>query len=182
MHVSLDGFVGGPKGELDWVHVDKDIFNYTGALTTEADIALYGRVTYDMMEAYWPTAANKPDASPHDIQHSDWYNKTEKVVISKSLKGKTLSNTRIISDNIAEEVSHLKEGTGKNILIFGSPSAAQTLMLENLIDDYWLFVNPVLLGQGIPLFKNIKEKIKLKLAFEHAFSSGVVCLHYQTIH
>ena len=179
MHTSLDGFVGGPNGEMDWINVDEEMFDYAGGRTKEADTALYGRVTYQMMESYWPTAADQPGATKHDIEHSSWYNKVTKMVVSKTMKGVSLPNTKIISDNLVKEIIKLKQGTGKNIVMFGSPSVAHSLMTENLIDDYWLFVNPILLGQGIPLFKGIRDRTKLKLAKANAFSSGVVCLHYE---
>ena len=179
MHVSLDGFVAGPNGEIDWIKVDDEIFDYAGARTQEADTALYARKTWELMEGYWPTAADKPNATKHDIEHSNWYKKVNKIVISKSMQGKSLPNATIISDNIPAAISKLKQGTGKEIVIFGSPSLGQQLTAENLVDDYWLFVNPVLLGQGIPLFKDIKNRATLKLVVATAFSSGVVCLHYE---
>lgn len=179
MHVSLDSFVAGPNGEMDWINIDDEMFDYAGKQTDEADTALYGRVTYQMMESYWPTAGDKPNASKHDKQHSAWYNKVAKVVVSKTLQQENLKNTIIISDNIPAEIIKLKQVTGKNILMFGSPAVGHTLMAENLVDDYWLFVNPVLLGQGIPMFKNIKEKTKLQLVESTTFKSGVVSLHYK---
>ena len=181
MHVSLDGFVAGPNGELDWAKVDDEMFEYAGHRTNESDLALYGRVTFDMMEGYWPTAADQPNPSKHDIEHSTWYMKVEKVVLSRSMKGKKLPNTLIVSDNIADEVNRLKRVVGEEIIIFGSPSATNTLMQENLVDEFWIFVNPILLGQGIPFFKNLKQKTNLKLIKSHAFSSGVVCLHYEKV-
>jgi dihydrofolate reductase len=180
MHTSIDGFVAGPNGEMDWINVDNEIFEYANKLTDGADTALYGRVTYQMMESYWPTAAMQPNATKHDVDHSTWYNKVAKVVLSKTMEGANLTNTNIISNNVTDEVIKLKQATGKNILIFGSPTAVHSLMPENLIDDYWLFVNPIILGQGIPLFKDIKDKTKLKLVTSNVFSSGVVCLHYET--
>lgn len=181
MHVSLDGFVAGPNGEMDWITVDDEIFDYAGNRTDNSDLALYGRVTFDMMEGYWPTAANQPNASKHDIEHSRWYNNVDKIVISKTLKGKTIKNTRIISDNVGAEVQKIKQGPGKEIIIFGSPGAAHTLMGEDLIDEYWVFVNPILVGKGIPLFENIRNRTNLKLVKSHAFTCGVVCLHYERI-
>jgi dihydrofolate reductase len=181
MHVALDGFVAGPGGEMDWINVDDEIFDYAGERTNEADTALYGRVTYQMMESYWPTAAEQANATRHDIEHSNWYNKVTKVVLSRTMKGQQVKNTSIISENIAANINALKQQPGKDIIIFGSPSAAHLLMQENLIDDLWLFVNPVVLGQGIPLFKDVKGPLKLKLLKNVAFSSGVVCLHYERI-
>ncbi len=179
MHVSLDGLVAGPNGEINWVTVDEEIFDYAGDRTDHSDTALYGRVTYDMMEAYWPTAADGPNPTKHAKHHSAWYKKVPKIVLSHTLKGKDLNNTTIINDNLASEINKLKQADGKEIIIFGSPSAVHALAGEDLIDEYWLFVNPVLLGQGIPMFKNIKHRTQLKLVKSHAFSNGVVCLHYE---
>ncbi len=179
MHVSVDGFVAGPNGEMDWIHVDDEIFDYAGYMTDDADTALYGRVTYQMMDNYWPTAADNPNASKHDIQHSTWYNSVEKVVFSKTLSESKLNNIRIISDDINDEIQKIKNRNGKNILMFGSATAAHSLMQYNLIHEYWLFVNPVLLGEGIPLFKNVNDKIALKLGEARAFASGVVGLNYK---
>jgi len=179
MHVSLDGFVAGINGEMDWIKVDDEIFDYVGDRTNFADTALYGRVTYQMMEGYWPTAADQPNASKHDIQHSAWYKKVDKVILSKSMEGQQLPNTMIISDDIEYRVKALKQQSGKEIIIFGSPSASHTLLQYGLVDEFWLFVNPVLLGQGIPLFKNIQQATELKLVTSKAFASGVVCLNYQ---
>jgi dihydrofolate reductase len=179
MHTTLDGFVAGTNGEMDWINVDEEIFDYASDRTDHADTALYGRVTYQMMDGYWPTAADQPNATKHDIEHSRWYNRVTKVILSKTLKGADGPKTKIISDNVGKQVVQLKQSTTKDILIFGSPSACHSLMQENLIDDYWLFVNPILLGQGIPLFKGIKDRAKLKLLTTHAFPSGVVCLHYE---
>ncbi len=179
MHTSLDGFVAGTKGEMDWIHVDEELFDYAGNRTNEADLALYGRVTFEMMEGYWPTAANQPNASRHDIEHSTWYNKVQKVVLSKTLDASKFKNTKVISENLAKEVNQLKNDIGSEIIIFGSPSAGHSLMAENLIDEFWVFVNPIVLGQGIPMFKD--KRMKLKLLKSKAMDSGVVCLHYARV-
>jgi dihydrofolate reductase len=181
MHTSLDGFVAGPKGEMDWIHVDTEMFEYAGRQTDEADTALYGKVTYGMMEAYWPTAGEQPNASQHDIQHSSWYNQVQKVVISTTMNEEGLKNTRVIGKDIPAELSRLKEGEGKNIIVFGSPSVCHILMQHKLVDQYWLFVNPILLGRGIPMFKDIGERQTLKLASHNIFQSGVACLHYDKV-
>ncbi|MCW3110983.1 MAG: dihydrofolate reductase [Segetibacter sp.] len=178
MHVSVDGFVAGPNGEMDWINVNEEMFDVAGQQTNEADTALYGRVTYQMMQSYWPTAGDQPGATKHDIEHSAWYNKVKKVVLSKTMKEAELTNTKVISENSSGEVRKLKQEPGKNILIFGSPTAAHSLMENNLIDDYWLFINPVLLGKGIPLFTALTDRIKLKLVTSKVFAAGVVCLHY----
>ena len=178
MHISLDGFVAGPKGELDWVKVDEEIFDYVEKRISEGDTALYGRVTYEMMENYWPKAGEQPNATKHAIEHSKWYNKIHKIVLSKTMKGAGLSNTTIISDNLSERINKIKQQGSKEILLFGSPTATHSLIQQSLIDGYWLFVNPIILGRGIPLFVGIKDKIKLKLSSTRQFTSGVTELNY----
>ena len=178
MHISLDGFVAGPNGEMNWIKVDEEIFDYVGKRIAETDTALYGRVTYDMMEGYWPTAGNAPTASKHDIEHSAWYKKAHKIVLSKTMKGAELPNTTIISDNLAASINDIKQQEGPEIALFGSPTATHALMEQGLIDGYWLFVNPVILGQGIPLFTGNKDKVKLQLLSTRQFTSGVTELNY----
>lgn len=179
MHTSLDGFVAGPKGEMDWIKVDDEIFDFAGNRTDNSDNALYGRVTWEMMDAYWPEAGDKPGASKHAKHHSAWYNKVNKTVLSRTMKNEKREKTRFIGDNVDTEIKKLKATTGKEIMIFGSPGATHSLMALNLVDELWLFVNPVLLGKGIPMFEGIKDIKQLKLLKSHQFSSGVVCLHHE---
>ncbi len=178
LHTSLDGFVAGPKGEMNWIHVDNEIFEYAGMMTDAADTAMYGRVTYDIMENYWPEAANKPGASSHDIHHSRWYNKVNKVVMSRTLTNNPRKKLEVINGDIPSEINKLKQLPGKNLQMFGSPSASHTLMQHDLVDEYWIFVNPIIIGEGIPLASGLKSPLKLKLLSSKTFSSGVVGLHY----
>ncbi|GET24286.1 dihydrofolate reductase family protein [Prolixibacter sp. NT017] len=181
MHISLDGFVAGPNGEMDWINVDEEIFDYVGERISEGDTALYGRVTYQMMEDYWPTAGDKPTASKHDVEHSKWYNQVHKIVLSKSMKDADLPDTTIISDNLTARINEIKQshdGGSKEILLFGSPTATHSLIQLDLIDGYWLFVNPIILGRGIPLFAGIKDRTKLNLVTTRPFTSGVTELNY----
>jgi dihydrofolate reductase len=184
MHISLDGFVAGPNGEMDWIKANQEIFDYVGKRISEGDTALYGRVTYQMMENYWPTAGDKPTATRHDIEHSKWYSKVHKVVLSRTMKDAGLAgltNTKIISDNLSDSINEIKQssnGESKDILLFGSPTATHSLIQLNLIDGYWLFVNPIILGRGIPLFADIKDKIKLNLLTTRQFTCGVTELNY----
>jgi dihydrofolate reductase len=159
--------------------VDDEVFAYAGGRTNEGDLALYGRKTFEMMEGYWPTAAQKPGATAHDVEHGNWYNRVTKVVLSRTLKGRDLTRTKIVSENVGPQIAALKRAPGKDILVFGSPGAAQSLMAEDLIDDYWLFVNPILLGTGVPLFRGAQRRSSLHLRESRALTSGVVCLHYE---
>ena len=181
MHSSLDGFAAGAKREMNWIHVDQEIFDYVEERIAKTNTALYGRATFQMMENYWPTAADKPNASRHDIEHSKWYGDVHKIVLSTSMSDRVLANTTIISDHQSEKLNEIKRSTtngDEDILLFGSPTATHSLMQRNLIDGYWLFVNPVILGRGVPLFAAIKDKVGLKLLNTRRFTSGVTELNY----
>lgn len=179
MHCSLDGFAAGPQGEMNWIRVDQEIFDFVEERIATTNTALYGRATFQMMESYWPTAADQPGATKHDKVHSVWYKNAHKVVLSNTLHEADFKNTTVIGKDFTTRLPKIKEETKGDILLFGSPSTAHALLAENLIDECWIFVNPVLLGEGIPVFKNIKAKESLKLLKTHAFSSGVVCLSYE---
>src|SRR6478736_8267018 len=102
MHTSLDGFVAGLNGEMDWINLDDAMFDFVATMTDQADTALYGRVTYEMMQSYWPTAGDQPNASKHDKEHSAWYKKVPKVVLSTTMSKEGLDNTTVISEKLVE--------------------------------------------------------------------------------
>lgn len=181
MHSSLDGYVAGTNGEMNWIKHDEALFDFVGTMTEKADTALYGKNTFQMMEGYWPTAADQPNASKHDKEHAAWYKAVHKIVLSTSLNESQFKNTKVISKNIAEEITAIKEAPGKNILIFGSPAASHSLLDLGLIDEFWIFMNPILLGKGMPLFKNIHTQINLRLVESKTFACGVIALHYEKI-
>jgi len=181
MHQSLDGFAAGTKGEMNWIHVDDEIFDFVEERIGKTDTAIYGRKTFEMMEGYWPTAGDEPDASKHDKVHSAWYKKAHKVVLSNTMNQASFTNTTVIGKDYAAALRKLKQETTGEMLLFGSPSTAHALLAENLVDECWLFVNPVLLGEGIPVFKGIKQRQSLKLLKTHVFSSGVVCLGHEVV-
>jgi dihydrofolate reductase len=181
MHVSLDGFVCGPNGEMDWIQFSDELWDYVTDITDSADTALFGEVTYHMMEDYWPTAATQPGASKHDIDHASWVNNVPKIAFSKTLQEVHWDGARIVHDHIAEEMQKLKSEPGKNLLMIGSPGLAHSFMDLGLIDEFRLNINPVVIGSGKPLFKDVKEKMNLKLVGEKTFGNGVVGLHYELI-
>jgi dihydrofolate reductase len=178
MHVSLDGFVAGPNGEMDWIRFDDQLVDDVAELTATADTALFGRVTYQMMEGYWPTAADSPDATKHDIEHAHWVNNAPKIVFSRTLEKVEWQHSRIVRDHIPEEIARLKQQSGKNLLMIGSTATAHTFMQLGLIEEYRINVNPVVLGSGIPLFAGIQDAINLQLVQAKTYASGVVGLHY----
>ncbi|HYD20544.1 MAG TPA: dihydrofolate reductase family protein [Flavipsychrobacter sp.] len=176
-HISIDGFVGGPKGEMDWIGFNDELFDFVGAFTQTANTALYGRKTFEMMDAYWPTAAKEENATKHAREHSAWYNRVNKLVLSNTMVGKDRDKLRFINEGMLQEVSDAKQKG--NVMLFGSPSTVHTLFAHNLVDEIYLFVNPVLLGNGIPLFKGINEQQNWKPEGNRFFERcNVLCVHY----
>ena len=178
-HVSLDGFLAGPNGEMDWIHVEEELWDYVAALTKSADTAVFGRVTYQMMEGYWPTAAENPGATRHDIDHAQWVNNATKLVFSRTIEDVSWENTRVVSGDIAGTIREMKAQPGANLLMIGSAGLAREFLRLRLIDELWLNVNPVILGSGIPLFDEQSGRTDLKLASSRIFESGVVGLCYE---
>ncbi len=180
MHVSLDGFVATSRGEMDWITIDDEIFSDAIMLADNADTALFGRVTYQMMESYWPTVLLNDSSTELELQHAKWMENTSKIVFSETLERVEWKNTRLINKNIPQEIVRLKQYPGKKLMIFGSPGLTHSFMRWDLIDEYRININPVILGEGIPMF-NIHSRIGLKLIGTKIFRSGVVGLHYKTI-
>lgn len=179
MHVSLDGFVAAPNGEMDWIIMDDEIFKDAIDLASTTDTALYGRTTYQMMAAYWPTVLSNPLSNELELHHASWVECVHKIVFSKTLEKAEWNNTRLIKENVAEKILALKKQPGKNMMIFGSPKLTHSFMQMNLIDAYRINVNPVVLGNGTPLFKNIHQQLTLELLETKKFSSGVVGFYYE---
>ena len=177
IHLSLDGFTAGPNGEMDWIVYNDEMEQYSYSLHNTTDAAIYGRVTYQMMEGYWPTVLTNPSAGS-ELAHAKWLDTATKIVASKTLDNVTWKNTVVIRDNIAEEMAKIKQQPGKDLWLLGSPTLAQTFMRLGLIDEYRINVNPVVLGRGKRLFDNLDQQLKLKLLEARTFACGVVGLRY----
>jgi dihydrofolate reductase len=178
VNITLDGFVATADGGLDWTIVDEEMWTHTNELFSGTDTTLFGRVTYQGFEQAWPAIGANPDSPKTMTDFAAWIENVEKIVFSKSLERVTWHNSRIIKDRIPEEVAKLKAQSGKDIVIMGSPSVTQTFLNFGLLDELQLNINPVLLSQGIPLFKDIAKRHNLNLVTTKRFGSGVVSLHY----
>ena len=172
--VSLDGFIEGPHGEIDWCIMDADMgFN---EFLNDIDTILYGRKSYDLWGQYTPgNEASDMEREIWELVHSK-----KKYVFSKSLT-KIDNKVMVISDNISEEVDKIKKEPGKGIWLYGGASLITTFIDLGLVDEYRLSVHPVILGAGKPLFIDIKQRLGLKLVDTRTFSSGVVQLCYHPI-
>jgi dihydrofolate reductase len=177
-HMSLDGFAGDINGGLSFLSYDGELQEYAAELVKTVGAPLYGKTTYQLMEGYWPTVLNNPNADKHALEHAQWVHQIPKVVFSTSLESVSWNNTTLIRDNVVEEVGKLKQEPGKDLVIFGSPGLAKSFMNLGLIDEYKLTLHPVILGNGISLFDNNTTISSLKLLDTKTLGSGVVTLHY----
>jgi dihydrofolate reductase len=181
VHTSLDGFVAGEKGEFDSFNPGPDNLDFVCSLTDGADAALAGRISYEMLDSYWPTAGDKKDATASEKKYSDWYNASEKIVLSETLSENKPGNVTVVGDDIKEKIIRIKNKKGKNILMFGSPTAFQSLNKLDLIDEYWVINYPVIFGKGIPFFTLAQMPRKLKTLNTRQLSNGEIATHYKVV-
>lgn len=179
MHVSLDGYASDSNGGLGWIPYNEELEKYAEEVVAEVGSPVYGRTTYQMMESYWPTVLDDPNASRHGMEHAQWLQDVKKIVISGTMDKAEWNNTMLIKDKIAEEIKALKEQPGKNLVIFGSPGAAKTLLELGLIDEFLLTICPVVLGSGKSVFDGGVEKIRLKLLSSRTLKSGIIATRYE---
>ncbi len=171
--MTLDGFCDHTAGIAD-----DELHQHYNELLSNADTLLYGRITYQLMESYWPTVVKNPTGNKPMDEFAVLIDNIPKIVFSHTLKNVDWKNAMLAKKDIKEEVLELKQQSGKNILV-GSPSLIVALMQLDLIDEYQLCVHPVILGNGLPLFKNINDRINLKLLKTKTFGSGAIVLYYE---
>ena len=184
IHLSLDGFAAGPNDELDWISYDNELEQDAHSLHDLTDAVIWGRRTYEGMAGYWLTVPGNPNSSPAELEHARFLDNATKIVVSRTLDHidwNNTTNTVLIKDNIAEQINAIKQQPGKDIWFLGSANLAQTFMQLDLIDEYRVNINPVVLGVGKPLFANVTRNFPLKLLGSKTFQSGVVALRYEPI-
>jgi dihydrofolate reductase len=175
MGVSLDGFIAGPGGEIDWGAPDEELHRFHNQLVRETGTQLCGRRLYEVM-LYWETAEENPAAPEHELEFARIWKETPRVVFSTTLE-KVEGNARLLKNDVAEEVARLKEEPGKELAVGGAGLASGLIKL-GLVDEYRLFVSPVVLGAGTPYFPPLEERIELELVESRTFGSRVVYLRY----
>jgi dihydrofolate reductase len=174
MSVSVDGFIESANGDISWGSPDPEVAQHVIDRENAIDTHLYGRRLYETMFPYWQNAAEGPSATKFDIDYARIWKEKKKIVFSKSLT-QVGGNCELFKGSISEEISKLKAQPGKDMFV-GGPDLASTFMKLGLIDEYWLYVNPFLLGSGKPMFPHSGDRIDLKLLETHRFGSGVVLL------
>ncbi len=178
MGVSLDGFIAGPDGEIDWGAPDEELHRFHNEQARETGAQLCGRRLYEVMR-YWETAEENPSAPEHELEFARIWNETQKIVFSKTLE-RVEGSARLVRDNAAEEVARLKGQPGRDLAV-GGAGLASTFIRRGLIDEYRLFVSPVVLGGGTPYFPAVDARIDLELVETRTFASRVVYLRYRRV-
>ena len=176
MHVSFDGFAAGPKGEMDWITMDQEIFEYVSKYISNVGTGIYGPKTFQMMEGYWPDVLENPESGDLEIKHAKWYQSAKKIVCSRTLKDLENKEAHLVSD-VEEGIKRLKQESENDLMVFGSPRLSQSLARLDLFDEYIVNVNPALIGGGIRMFEDL-PRTKLNLMSVTKFNSGVVGFHY----
>ena len=177
VQMSVDGFVAGPNGELDWMtwNWSDDIKNYVTELHDTVDTILLGRKMTDGFVKHWQSVEPRTEEYPFAKKMVDY----PKVVFTKTLNKSEWKNTTLAKGNLSEEVNSLKNQSGKDIIVYGGAGFVSSLIKENLIDEYYLFINPTVIGKGMEIFYRVEDKMKLKLANSFAFKCGIVVNKYE---
>jgi len=173
MNMTLDGFCNHEA-----MSADEEIHQHYNELLSNADTLIYGRITYQLMESYWPTVVKNPTGNKPMDEFAVLIGNISKIVYSRTLQHVDWKNTTLKKEVIQEEILELKQQTSKNIVV-GSPGLIVALTHLDLIDEYQLGVQPTVLGSGLPLFKNIRDRIDLKLLKTKTFGCGAVMLYYE---
>ncbi len=173
INMTLDGFCDHTA-----VIADEEIHQHYNELLHKADTLLFGRITYQLMESYWPSVVKNPTGNKPMDEFAVLIDNISKVVFSRTLKNIDWKNTTLKKEVVREEVLDLKRQEGKNIVV-GSPSLIVALTQLNVIDEYQLVVHPIVVGRGLLLFKNIKDKVDLTLVKTKTFGCGAVALYYE---
>ena len=175
--VSVDGYMEGPNREIDWHMVDDELHSHFNRWLADAGGFLEGRVTYELMAAFWPTADQDPAATPTVIEFAQIWLDMPKVVYSRTLE-RADWNATVVRDVVPAEVLALKAQPGGD-LVLGGAHLASEFARHDLIDEYRLYVHPIVIGRGTPMLRPSDAKVPLQLVETHTFGNGVVMLRYQ---
>jgi len=173
--ITLDGYFAGSQGEIDWQALDEEFNAYSIELLDSVDTLLFGRVTYEQMQAWWPT----PAGENYSTEIARRMNAAAKLVVSRKAVDISWHNARQLAGDLPKAITELKAGAGKDIAILGSGSLVGQLTDQRLIDEYRLTLNPVILAEGTALFKDMQQRHELRLIGTRQFASGTILLRYE---
>jgi dihydrofolate reductase len=173
INMTLDGFCDHTAGIPD-----EEMHQHYNELLSNGGVLVYGRITYQLMESYWPTLVENPTGNKPIDEFAVLIQNIPKIVFSRTLNKVVWNNAKLAKGEVREEILQLREQPGKDILV-GSPGLIVTLLNLNLVDEFQLNVMPIIIGRGLPLFKNIQDRVNLKLLKTKTFSSGSILLYYE---
>ena len=177
--ITLDGYIAGPTGEMDWILGDDQLSDYELGMVDNADTLLFGKKTYQDFAQYWPAVPGRADAMPWEHEFARRVNPLRKVVVSRTLQQAGWGESTLWRELDPAVVEQLKQGPGKSILMYGSATVVQQLTNLGLIDEYHLLVHPLLLGRGRLLLDNLDGRVRLERVEVKPFASGVVQMVYR---
>ncbi len=179
VQMTVDGYMGGPNGEMDWMALDwgEDIGNYVTNLTADVDCILLGRKLAEGFIPHWAAVAADPDHP--EMTSGEEFTNLPKVVFSKTLAESAWDNTVLAQGDLVDEVMRLKQEAGKEMIAYGGGTFVSALIQHGLIDEFHLFVNPAAIGTGMPIFQGLEQKQALTLKHATAFACGIVVLCYE---
>ena len=179
VQMSVDGYIAGPHGEMDWMLWDWDdkLKNYVAGITEPVDTIILGRKLAEGFIPHWASAAAGPD-NP-ELVFAKKMNDSAKVVFTKTLRESMWSGTTLAKGDLTQEVNTLKKMAGKDIIVYCGSTFVSGLIAAHLIDEFHLFVNPSVLGNGMPIFKDLKDRQNLTLVKSERFDCGIVVLFYK---
>ena len=177
MSVSVDGYMEGPSREIDWHMVDDELHRHMNGWMARSGGFLEGRVTYELMEGFWPTADQDAAAPPTIVEFAQIWRDMPKVVYSRTLE-RAGGNATVVHDVVPAEVLALKAQPGGDLVVGGGDLGAEFARLD-LIDEYRLYVHPIVIGRGKPMLRPSEARVPLSLIETHTFGNGVVLLRYE---
>src|SRR5450755_3857158 len=176
-HITLDGYFVGSSGDMSWAYEGNDDPEFAAFVAGNASgdgQLLFGRVTYELMAGYWPTAM----ADQHDPVVAEKMNSLSKIVFSRTLENATWKNTKLVKGDLVSEIRRMKNESGPDMTILGSGTIIAQLAPENLIDEYQVILDPVALGKGRSMFEGIPKMLKVKLIKTRTFNNGKIFLGF----
>jgi dihydrofolate reductase len=175
--ITLDGYFAGPKGDISWHQVDEEFNKYSIQQLQTSGGLVFGRITYQLMANYWPTK----QADEDDPIVAELMNSLPKYVFTRTLQRVEWNKTQLMRGEAVEEMKVLKQQPGRDLFIFGSANLSQAFIQNRLIDEFRIMINPIILGNGMPLFTNKGKYLNMKLINSKTFKNGNILLDYQLI-
>jgi dihydrofolate reductase len=181
-HISLDGYMADPEGQINWIRMDGEIAVLVAELWRNAAGTIYGRKTYELMDPFWPDVLKNTEKWPGwMVDYAEWVNEALKVVVTTTLKSIAWKNTRVVGGHVVEEIGRIKQEVKGDLLLLASAQLLSTLLAAGLVDEVVVTIWPVVLGAGKPYFARLRDRVGLELREERKFSNGVIALRYRVV-